>query len=457
MPPETAAAPDLAPWKTLQALIETGDRQRLDEYVVALDTTQKIRAFSRLDEEEQAQLLLQLTRETAADIVADLPAAHAAALIESIDAEHAAEIVEELRSDEGADLLADLESDDAHAILSNMEPASASRVRQLIHYPDEVAGGLMGTEEFACHVAETVDTFLQHLSRDKEEKGYLPQRVLLVDDHGRLAGSVEIAEILLADRSATLASLQEHEPVVPVSDYATLDELDEYFERYETLGAPVVNADGQLVGRLRRRAVYDRIAERAQDDQLKLQGIVGGEELRSMPVRTRSGRRLSWLSINIVLNVIAASVIALFQDTLSAVIALAVFLPIVSDMSGCSGNQAVAVSMRELTLGIVQPRDVARVWLKEVLVGLMNGLALGLLLGLVAFAWQGNALLGIVVGLALGLNTIIAVSIGGTVPLLLKRWRVDPAVASGPVLTTVTDMCGFFLVLGLATLALPWL
>jgi len=153
----------------------------------------------------------------------------------------------------------------------------------------------------------------------------------------------------------------------------------------------------------------------------------------------------------------AASVIAVFQDTVSAVIALAVFLPIVSDMSGCSGNQAVAVTMRELTLGIIRPRDALRVWWQEVSVGLLNGLALGALLSLVALLWQGSPLLGVVVGLALGLNTIVAVSIGGTVPLLLKAWRADPAIASGPLLTTVTDMCGFFLVLGLATLALPWL
>ena len=176
-----------------------------------------------------------------------------------------------------------------------------------------------------------------------------------------------------------------------------------------------------------------------------------------MPVMIRSRRRLGWLSINIVLNIIAASVIALYEDTLSAVIALAIFLPIVSDMSGCSGNQAVAVSMRELTLGAVAPRDMWRVWSKELSVGVINGLTLGGLLALAAWAWKGSPMLGVVVGSALALNTIVAVSLGGTIPLALRRFGIDPAVASGPMLTTVTDMCGFFLVLSMATMALPWL
>ena len=201
----------------------------------------------------------------------------------------------------------------------------------------------------------------------------------------------------------------------------------------------------------------DALVERATDDHLKSQGIVGGEELRSMPLAERSGRRLSWLSVNIVLNMISVSVIAAFEETLAAVIALAVFLPIVSDMSGCSGNQAVAVSMRELTLGVVGTRDALRVWWQEAKVGVLNGLALGILLGVAAWAWKGNPVLGAVVAVALALNTVVAVSIGGTVPLLLKRLGADPAVASGPVLTTVTDMCGFFLVLGIATLSLSWL
>jgi magnesium transporter len=164
---------------------------------------------------------------------------------------------------------------------------------------------------------------------------------------------------------------------------------------------------------------------------------------------------LAWLSVNILLNVIAASVIAMYQETLAAVIALAVFLPIISDMSGCSGNQAVAVSMRELALGLVRPAELWRVWRKEVAVGLINGVALGLLIAGVAWAWKGNPFLALVVGVAMMLNTLVAVSIGGTVPLMLRRLGVDPALASGPILTTVTDMCGFFLLLSIAGALLP--
>jgi magnesium transporter len=455
MAPDTAAELEVEPWKQLHALIEAEDADGLDNYLHALEPTERVRALSRLDADECAAIVLLITPERAADIIEDLPDAHAADLIERIDAGQAADILEELSSDQGADLLAGIPTENAEAILVAMGTESADRVRQLITYPEDVAGGLMGTEEYASDASATVADFLEGFRANKEDRGYLPQRIVLIDAHRQLVGAVDVAEVLLAERETRLSELSQ--PVVPVSDYADLDQLEDYFDRYETLGAPVVNANGQLVGRLRRRAVYDALADRAQEDQLKVQGIVSGEELRSMALFTRSRRRLAWLSINIVLNILAASVIAYFQDTVAAVIALAVFLPIVSDMSGCSGNQAVAVSLRELTLGVVSPRDAFRVWLKEVSVGLLNGLALGVLIGIVTYLWMGNVWLGLVVGLALALNTVIAVSIGGTVPLLLKRFRADPAVASGPVLTTITDMCGFFLVLGLATLALPLL
>ena len=244
--------------------------------------------------------------------------------------------------------------------------------------------------------------------------------------------------------------------VLEVDAHASLNELQDLFNDYDFLGFPVTDGETGLVGVISRTAVDAAILARAEGDTLRMQGIVG-DELRTMPLAIRSRRRLAWLSANIVLNIIAASVISAYEDTLAAVIAIAVFLPMVSDMSGCSGNQAVGVTMRELSLGLVRPKDAMRVWMKEVSVGVINGIVLGILIGIVCWIWKGNPYLGLVIGLALALNTIIAVSIGGVVPLLLKRVGQDPAVASGPLLTTITDMAGFFLVLSLATLMMPLL
>ena len=214
--------------------------------------------------------------------------------------------------------------------------------------------------------------------------------------------------------------------------------------------------DGErLVGVVLPSAIDEAVNKQKTKTFLRLSGIIGGEEFRTMPLLLRSGRRLSWLSMNIVLNIIAASVIALYQDTLAAAITLAVFLPMVSDMSGCSGNQAVAVSMRELSLGLVRPGELLWVLAKEAKVGVINGLILGLILCGVALVWKGNPWLGLVVGSALAANTLVSVTLGGILPLVLKRFKLDPALVSSPLLTTVTDMCGFFFVLSFASLMLP--
>ena len=285
-------------------------------------------------------------------------------------------------------------------------------------------------------------------------RDYVVQYSYVIDARGRLVGVLRMRDLLLAPRGLSIGRLMLRDPLT-VRDTSNLDELRSFFSSHAFFGVPVVDSRGVLLGLVQRSDVEQAQADRAGTDYLKSQGIVGGEELRTMPLWQRSRRRLAWLSINIVLNVVAASVIAFYQETLAAVIALAVFLPIISDMSGCSGNQAVAVSMRELSLGLVRPAEVFRVWLKEIAVGVINGLALGALLAGVGWAWKGNPILGLVVGVAMALNTMLAVSIGGTLPLLLRRFRMDPALASGPILTTVTDMCGFFLLLSLATVFLP--
>lgn len=213
-------------------------------------------------------------------------------------------------------------------------------------------------------------------------------------------GVVSLRGLLTAKRSSNLTEIMVTPLTVPVD--MPLEQLEDIFNDYPFLGVPVVDADSLLVGVISRSAVADAVLERSESESLKRQGVVG-DELRSMPTWLRSRRRFAWLSANIVLNIVAASVISAYEDTLSAVIALAVFLPMVSDMSGCSGNQAVGVTMRELSLGLVRPMDAFRVWLKEISVGVINGIALGVLIGVVAWVWKGNPALGLVIGAALAL------------------------------------------------------
>lgn len=449
--------PMAQPWTRLEELAAGGDRRGLEELLSELPSGETARAFANLPRDAQRSSLALLAPTTGAGVLASLPQAQAADLLDLLEPATAAAIMNELRSDAQADLLSLLAEDRANVILANMEPEEARTARRLAVYPGELAGGLMIAEFLHYPAHATVQDVVDDIRAESDRyASYDVQYAYVTARDGRLVGVLALRDLLLSAARTPVRSLMIEKPL-RVSAEATLDELRAFFEEHPFVGVPVVADRDTLVGVVRRADVLAALEGRSESDHLKTQGIVGGEELRTMPVLVRSRRRLAWLSVNIVLNLIAASVIALYQETLQAVIALAVFLPIISDMSGCSGNQAVAVSMRELTLGLVRPMDAVRVWLKEASVGLLNGAALGALIAAAAWAWKGNPYLGAVVGAAMAVNTLVAVSLGGVVPLLLKRIRVDPALASGPILTTVTDMCGFALVLGLATAFLPWL
>ncbi len=417
----------------------------------------RLREITQLSPKERDLVIKALPLEMAADLIEEAPNEIAVDLLERLEADTAARIIDSLDSDLQADVIGDMDLADADAILAEMNDEHAADVRRLAAYEDDTAGGLMIAETFTFSETDTISNVLARLSTDDDDESferYRGQHPYVLDKNNRLVGVISLRALLTSRRAASLTSIMV--PPITVEASLPIEDLADLFDKYDFLGLPVLEKDGSLVGVVSRRAVIDAVLERSQLQSLKHHGLVG-DELRSMPLLLRSRRRLSWLSANIVLNIIAASVISAYEETLAAVIAIAIFLPMVSDMSGCSGNQAVGVSMRELTLGLVKPRDVWRVWLKEASVGLLNGIVLGILIGLVAWAWKGNAYLGLVIGLALALNTVIAVSIGGLVPLVLKRFGQDPAVASGPLLTTVTDMAGFFLVLSLATAFMPQL
>lgn len=441
----------------LSELVENASVEALEEYLDQLPAGETAHTISQLDSDEVSQLFEKIHPDDAAHLIEHLPNIQAAGLIEELEPETAAAIISELPSDEQADLLGELEAADVKAILAEMDPQDAQDAQALTLYAEDVAGGLMITEFVSYPQTYSVGQVLEDLRRNSQlYRDYEVQYLYIVNAKQHPVGVLRIRDLILAQPSDSLTSIMATDPQM-VGHYSNLESLEDFFDHTGFLGVPVIDDLGAILGVVRRSAVQEALANRRESDFRKSKGIIGGEELRGMPLSVRSSRRLGWLAINIVLNLLAASVIAMYQDTLTAVIALAVFIPIISDMSGCSGNQAVAVSIRELALGIIRPGELWRVWIKEIAVGIINGILLGGLIALVAWVWQGNIYLGFVVGAALAVNTMIAVSIGGLIPLVLKSFNKDPALASGPILTTVTDMCGFFLVLSIATWLLPLL
>ena len=442
------------PWEQLAELIESNDQKQVLKFLNSINPTDTALAVSRLPPVTQSALLTLLNPEQAAEVIEDISDTQAAEMIEDLQPIYAAAILEELESDHVVDLLGELDSADANAIIALMNPEDAAEARQFLQYEPDTAGGLMISEFLDYRSSQTVQDVLDDFQANRDEYStYNVQYLFVTDEKGRLEGVLRMRDLLFPQRSTRLSQLMIRNPF-KVTVSASLEELANFFEEHYLFGAPVVDHKNCLQGVVLPEAVEEAKRKNSVNQFLGLSGIIGGEEFRTMPLLARSGRRLSWLSLNIVLNIVAASVIAIYQDTLAAAIALAVFLPMVSDMSGCSGNQAVAVSMRELSLGLVRPTELLRVLGKEASLGIINGIALGILLGGVAFFWKGNPFLGLVVGGALAVNTVVAVTLGGLIPLVLKRLKLDPALVASPLLTTMTDMCGFFLVLSFAAMVL---
>lgn len=454
-PPETQESDK--PWERLQTLLDNDDSGSLAVLLESLSGEDERRALSRLSNEDQAKLVGLLSHEAAAELLEILPEEQAADILEDVSSEQAASIIGAMPEDVGADVLQEMEPEDSEAVLSEIvDPAGAERLRTLASYEWDSAGGLMSDAFASFPETSTVAEVLAELNKSAEHYSDMDvQYVYTVAADGRLAGVLKLRDLVLTGPSRQVSSVMIRNPA-SVSVSEPLESLAKIFDDHSYLGLPVVDAEGKLAGVVSRNAVQEAASDHLAEEFLASRGIVGGEELRSMPLATRCRRRLAWLAPNIALNLFSVTIIGMFESTLATAIVLAKFLPMVSDMSGCSGNQAVAVSIRELTLGLIRPADFWRIVSKEGLLGIINGLVLGTLVGIIASFWgilsggQFNLWLGLVIGSALAVNTLLSVVLGGLIPLLLKKLKADPALASSPILTTCTDMCGFFLVLSLA-------
>lgn len=438
-------------WEILEGLLRDKKTEAVRQMLDALPPGEIARALSRLEEDLQFVLLTSLHPEAAADLIEALDDAQASDLVEDLPADHAAAILDEMESDHRADLLGEMDHEDAQAILSHMDPEEAEDVRNLLKFEPDTAGGIMVTEFVMYPSQLTVGDVLNDLHANAETySDYGVQYAYVSSEQGRLIGVLRLRDLVLSPGPTPITQVMIVNPIYILAS-TTLDELDDYFERYNFVGFPVTDDDGKMLGVVRRSDFEEAFSDRVEKAFMQFSGIIGGDELRSMPVRSRAVRRFAWLAVNLLLSMIAASVILFFDDLIARVTIVAAIMPIISNMSGCAGNQSIAVSIREMALGLIQPRDFAHVVRKELVVALFNGIALGIILGaliaVIAAATGQSPWIGAVVGVALTLNTLLATTLGGSIPLILRRLEIDPALAAAPLLMTISDMTSFLLVL----------
>lgn len=445
------------PWLELNKFIEVGDGKALEWYLEFLSPTELVAAVGRLEEAQKRRLLGRLSPALTARILdAFFDAGYDDNVGDMLPGLAAAQLVEVARSmpsNYADNFLQLLPVAVREKVLAGISGKKEVSLRLKISFPRGTAGDVMISDFLSYDGELTVGHVLRDMRENQQKYAEYNAQYAFVTAGAeqRLAGVLSLRDLLFYEGDTAVGTLSKHRPTA-LGVMAKLADMREFFEQHRFLAAPVVDDAKHLLGIVLREDVERMQEKQSNRNFLKFSGIVGGEEMRSMSVFQRCKKRLSFLSVNVFLACIACSAISIHEETLAKIIALAVFLPVMSDMCGCSGHQAVAVSIRELTMGLLRPREVWRVLWKEFSVGAINGVVLGAQLALVAWWWKGSPWIGIVVGAALACNTLISCVVGGTVPLVAARMKIDPALVSGPILTTITDLCGFFMIFGFASM-----
>jgi magnesium transporter len=370
-------------------------------------------------------------------------------ILEELETDTVVEGVRELDADDAVTILEDLDEADKAEILDKLPATERLALQRALEYPEDSAGRRMQSEFIAVPPFWTVGQTIDYM-RETED---LPERfyeIFVIDPAYRLIGTVPLDKLLRSKRPVTISDLMEDEPDVV---HATDDQEDvaRMFERYNLVSVAVVDEGERLVGVIMVDDVVDMIEEEADEDLKALGGVKPDEELSDTVLDTARGR-FPWLFANSITAIASASVIRLFEDAVEQMVALAVLMPIVASMGGNAGTQTMTVTVRALATRELGRANTWRIVRREVMVGIINGVIFGLLIGLVAAAWFGVRDLGVVIGLAL-LTVLSTAAFGGIlIPLGLNRLGIDPAVSSGPFVTTTTDIVGFFAFLGIASL-----
>jgi len=402
-----------------------------------LEPAQQRAVFAEFETEDAAEVLAYIDPDEQAGVVADLPT------------DELSDILDDMAPDDAADLLGELPDARASAVLAGMEDAGP--VQLLLRYDAESAGGLMTPNVINLRAEATVGQALA-LLRQTHPVEELSYYLYVTDTDRRLVGVVSLRQLVTAELSTPLAQIMDPS-VISVAVDADQEEAAQLLARYGLLSVPTVDAEGRLVGAITADDLIDVIQEEATEDIYRLANLDASEDVYDS-VWAASRRRLLWLFINLPTAVLAGFVVSQFTGVIQLVPILAAFVPIIAGQGGNAGIQTLTLIVRSLALGEITLRDSWRTLAREALIGVLNGVIFGLAVGLLGLFWQQNATIGVVVGCAMLLNLIGAAIFGALVPLGLRLCKIDPALASGVIVTTVTDVTGNLCLLGLATLLL---
>ena len=403
--------------------------------------------MAQLSQGLQAELLNLLSSDNLSAIIEELERSDAVELSQSLRPEQLPEVLDQARPDVAADVLRDLPEDIAAQILNQMK--AAEEVAPLLEYEDDDAGGLMTPEFVALRDSMTVSQAMGFVRRWAEE--LRPEdisQLFVVDKDGVLTGGISLAQLVLA-RPYQYISLIMDPDVISVAAETDQERCARLVERYNLRSLPVVDDERRLVGVLKLEEIIDVVEDEATEDMYRMVGVAQEERVLGPFWRSVRGR-LPWLCVNLVTVLMAGFVITSFESTLSRAIVLAAFLPVIAGQGGIAGTQTLTLVVRSLALGEIAPGSARRLLAKEVGLGLVHGVALGALIGVIAFVWKGSGYLALVAALAMFSNLVIAGISGVLVPLGFRAIRIDPALSSAVAVTTFTDVIGLLVYLGLA-------
>ena len=392
------------------------------------------------------ELWTLLDHEQEADVLNELPDDIRNTFLAELQPEAVAEIISQLDDDDVADILHELPQADTDKILESLTDDDRDRFETVLGYPDDVAGGLMSTDTLTIRADLSMDVVLRYLRRHTRLPENTDSLIVVNRDH-KYVGLLPVRTLLVSDPHVSVREMMKTERE-PLDAMTSADEVARRFERNDWISAPVVDPQGKLLGRITIDDVVDVIREQADHSLAVMAGLGDGDVFTT--VLATAPQRAIWLAINLATAILAASVIAFYQDTIEKVVALAVLMPIVASMGGIAGTQSLTVLIRAMAMG--QINDRTEIWLvrREIFVSIINGLIWAFVIAIIAAYWFDDTKLGLIIAFAIIINLITAGIAGASLPLILDRLRIDPALAGGVVLTTITDVVGFFAFLGVA-------